>query len=193
MCNKLEKNFLIALMIIVSGLSVFNGCIGTQTHIKGIEPYAHSFDADYEEIKDIETRVSSFRLLWFLPVTVLPDIQQAIDTEIIKAKGDNIINLRMWHERQYWAMGTVDVTTIQGKVIRYKETTEQDLLTKNDIDKKIAKSLKARVALEAIKGNKTTAEIAVEYNVHPDLVEKWKKQALSALLEKLGEGEDEKK
>jgi transposase len=42
-------------------------------------------------------------------------------------------------------------------------------------------SLKARVAVEAIRGQRTTAEIAQVYRVHPALVSTWKKQALDAL------------
>jgi len=40
---------------------------------------------------------------------------------------------------------------------------------------------KARVSLEAIKGEKTTAEIASQYGVHPNLVLNWKKQAQDSL------------
>ena len=42
--------------------------------------------------------------------------------------------------------------------------------------KKYPKELKARVALEAIKGEKTIAEISSEYEVHSNMVIKWKKQ-----------------
>ena len=37
---------------------------------------------------------------------------------------------------------------------------------------------KAKVALEAIKGNKTVNEIAQEYGVHPTQVGQWKKELL---------------
>ena len=42
-------------------------------------------------------------------------------------------------------------------------------------------SLKAKVAVEAIKAHKTAAQIAQMFGVHPDLVGGWKKQALAGL------------
>jgi transposase-like protein len=41
--------------------------------------------------------------------------------------------------------------------------------------------LKARIALEAIKGQRTLNEIAAYYGVHPNQVMQWKKQALAEL------------
>jgi len=40
---------------------------------------------------------------------------------------------------------------------------------------------KAKVALEAIKGQKTANEIASEYGVHPTQIASWKKQLLDEL------------
>ena len=42
--------------------------------------------------------------------------------------------------------------------------------------KKYPKEFKARVALEALKEEKTIAEISSEYEVHSNMVTKWKKQ-----------------
>ena len=42
--------------------------------------------------------------------------------------------------------------------------------------KKYPKEFKARVALEALKDEKSIAEISSEYEVHSNMVTKWKKQ-----------------
>jgi putative transposase len=42
-------------------------------------------------------------------------------------------------------------------------------------------AFKARVALEAIKGDKTMAQIASEYGVHPNQIGQWKKRLLKDL------------
>jgi putative transposase len=47
--------------------------------------------------------------------------------------------------------------------------------------KRYSTELKTKVALEAIKGQKTTNEIAAEYGVHPSQITQWKKQALDEL------------
>lgn len=47
---------------------------------------------------------------------------------------------------------------------------------------------KARVAVEAIKGEKTLNEIASQYEVHPNQVSQWKKQALERLPEIMADG-----
>lgn len=41
--------------------------------------------------------------------------------------------------------------------------------------KKISADIKARVALEAVRGMKTISEIAALYEVHPNQVSIWKK------------------
>ena len=42
-------------------------------------------------------------------------------------------------------------------------------------------AIKAKVALEAVKGEKTITQIASEFKVHPNMVRKWRKQLLEML------------
>ena len=46
--------------------------------------------------------------------------------------------------------------------------------------KKYSKQLKSQIALDAIKGQKTIAELASEYGVHANQISIWKKQLLDA-------------
>ena len=47
---------------------------------------------------------------------------------------------------------------------------------------------KARIALEAIKGQRTIQEIASHYEIHPNLVTHWKKQLLEGAAEVFSSG-----
>jgi transposase-like protein len=44
-------------------------------------------------------------------------------------------------------------------------------------------ALKAKVAIEAIRGQRTISEIAQQFSVHPNLVSVWKRQALDLMVE----------
>ena len=55
--------------------------------------------------------------------------------------------------------------------------------------KRYDKDFKAKIAIEAMKGEKTLQEIATQYEVHPNLIAQWKKQLISMaaqLFEKAG-------
>ena len=56
--------------------------------------------------------------------------------------------------------------------------------------KKYSKELKARIALDAIKGQKTIAEFASEYGVHANQISLWKKQLLDAAPTAFSNGKD---
>jgi len=51
-----------------------------------------------------------------------------------------------------------------------------------------SKEFKARVALDALKGQKTASEIASEYQIHPNQVSQWKKKALVGMAESFARG-----
>ncbi len=51
-----------------------------------------------------------------------------------------------------------------------------------------SKELKARVALDALKGQKTVGEIATEHNIHPNQVGLWKKKALAGMAASFARG-----
>jgi len=53
--------------------------------------------------------------------------------------------------------------------------------------------LKAKVALEAVKNEKSISEIASIYEVHPNLVAKWKKQLLQNASVLFNDGAKNKK
>jgi transposase-like protein len=51
---------------------------------------------------------------------------------------------------------------------------------------------KAKVAIEAIKGIKTLAQLATEYKVHPNQISDWKKQVLTNAQELFAVGKKRK-
>jgi transposase-like protein len=50
---------------------------------------------------------------------------------------------------------------------------------------------KAKIVLEVLKGQKTMAEIASTYGVHPNQISKWKRQVLEGLPELFSQKEPE--
>jgi len=56
------------------------------------------------------------------------------------------------------------------------------------LKKRFDVEFKSRVALEAIKGNKTVAELSSEYKVHSTQISNWKRQALVGIREFFSHG-----
>jgi transposase len=48
-------------------------------------------------------------------------------------------------------------------------------------------SFKAKVALAAIRGDRTLAELAEQYDVHPNQIQDWKKKLISSAEDVFGE------
>lgn len=56
--------------------------------------------------------------------------------------------------------------------------------------KRYSKEFKAKVALEAVKAQKTISEIASEYGVHTSQINKWKKHLIQSLPEVFSQNTD---
>lgn len=56
--------------------------------------------------------------------------------------------------------------------------------------KKFEPAFKARVALEALKGEKTLAELSSQYGVHSNMITRWKQELLTRLPELFAKGKD---
>ena len=55
--------------------------------------------------------------------------------------------------------------------------------------KQYSADLKAKIALEAVKGQRTVQEIASHYGIHPTMVTNWKKQVVEGAAEIFGNGQ----
>jgi len=53
-------------------------------------------------------------------------------------------------------------------------------------------AFKARVALEALKENKTLSDLAQEFKIHPAQIAKWKTQAIRDIAELFADGRKKK-
>ncbi len=54
--------------------------------------------------------------------------------------------------------------------------------------KQYSAEFKAKVALAAIRGDGTVAELASRYKIHPNMITTWKRQALATLKEGFANG-----
>ncbi len=54
--------------------------------------------------------------------------------------------------------------------------------------KQYSAEFKAKVALAAIRGDGTIAELASQYKIHPNMITKWKRDALDGMKETFARG-----
>lgn len=55
---------------------------------------------------------------------------------------------------------------------------------------KISKEEKAKIVMTVLRGEKTVAEIASQYAVHPNLISRWKQQAVNNMAELFEDGRE---
>lgn len=58
--------------------------------------------------------------------------------------------------------------------------------------KQYSAEFKAKVALAAIRGDGTVAELASRYQIHPNMISKWKRDALDGMKETFAKGDKAK-
>ena len=54
-------------------------------------------------------------------------------------------------------------------------------------------SFKAKVALAALKGDKTIGELAEQFDIHPNQIQQWKRKLSDNATEVFGSGDDKKR
>ena len=54
--------------------------------------------------------------------------------------------------------------------------------------KQYSAEFKAKVALSAIRGDGTLAELASRYKIHPNMITKWKREALEGMKDRFARG-----
>ena len=59
--------------------------------------------------------------------------------------------------------------------------------------RKLTKAFKAKVALEALKGQRPINELAQEFEVHPNQISVWKKQLIESAADTFAKGKDREK
>ncbi len=58
--------------------------------------------------------------------------------------------------------------------------------------RKHSPAFKAKVALEAVKGQETVAQLAARYEVHPGQIQAWKKALTEGVADVFGNGKEQK-
>jgi len=112
----------LALIIGLLCLGAFSGCLYKGVRVAGMESHAKVMEGNkYNVLGEAEGTSSSFNLLWIVPVTPRIDYDRAVGEAINSLRGDNLINVRTWFERQIWIIGMVEILHVKGTVIQYEK------------------------------------------------------------------------
>lgn len=110
-------------LLVLITASVLSGCVAFRiTDKEGVTvPEKPEFS---EELGEATGRSSTFRLLWFIPVTERMDYEDAL-TDALRAKGgDAIINATYRRKYRIWILGTVKIYEVKGVVVRNLDKEE---------------------------------------------------------------------
>ncbi|HNW27439.1 MAG TPA: hypothetical protein PKN50_03085 [Spirochaetota bacterium] len=111
----------IAVIAALLCLGMYSGCLYKGVRVTGLESHAKVMEGKtYHILGEAEGTSSSFNLLWILPVTPRIDYDRAVNEAINSLRGDNLINVRAWFERQVWIIGMVEILHVKGTVIQYE-------------------------------------------------------------------------
>ena len=99
-----------------------NGCLYNRARPTGIDQQARIMEnRQYRILGESEGTSSSFNLIWFIPVTPRVNYEKAVNDAITGMRGDNLIEVKTWIERQVWILGMVEILHVKGKVIQYEK------------------------------------------------------------------------
>lgn len=111
---------------VVAGLFVCaivaTGCLYNRTRLTDISQQAKVIEnRQYRVLGVSEGTSSSFNLIWFIPVTPRTNYEKAVNEAVAGMRGDNIIEVKTWIERQVWIVGLIEILHVRGKVIQYEK------------------------------------------------------------------------
>lgn len=98
------------------------GCLYRGVKVVGLEKQAAQIEAtSYTVLGESEGTSSSFNLFWLIPVTPRINYEAAAREAINSLRGDSMIDVRTWIERQIWIVGMVEILHVKGKIIHYEK------------------------------------------------------------------------
>lgn len=112
----------IAVIGLIACALLVTGCLYNRTRLTDISQQAKVIEnRQYRVLGIAEGTSSCFNLLWFIPVTPRTNYEKAVNDAVAGMRGDNIIEVKTWIERQVWIVGLVEVLHVRGKVIQYEK------------------------------------------------------------------------
>jgi hypothetical protein len=111
-----------AVIGIIACALIATGCLYNRTRLTDISQQARVIEnRQYRVLGVSEGTSSCFNLLWFIPVTPRTNYEKAVNDAVAGMRGDNIIEVRTWIERQVWIVGLVEILHVRGTVIQYEK------------------------------------------------------------------------